>query len=859
MLSRCALSCAVLALLAVLPSCSWIDPEPTVHVTEALKKADPLTVAVLPMRADPDVADAETARAIRRVFYNHFAALAFQDVEMFRVDHVAAELKRGGRADLRKVPPEELGKLLGCDALIEGEITRHSQVYAAVYSQFAVGLKITMRDVKTGAVLLTAEHEVVSRKGGVPLSPVGAATELVTNAWHLRQKTFVDTTGDLCRQIVSRIPEPAIEKLLAPPKITDLKVGPVGRTLRAGDVVTVSLKSEPRCRATFKIRGLSGAVTMEESKPGEYEGWHTVGQGDNASNAEVLVRVTRLQISTERVYEFGGLHIDTAGPAPPAVLAATPGPSDDGKTAVVRLKWERSLDNDAALYRVYRAAGGGKPERIAETGDMAHVDAKATPEQEYTYTVSAVDAAENEGAPSKPMTALPVQPGPILTAGTIKADVTWRSGSSPYVLASKLTVAEGATLTIEPGTKVLSAGGGLVVAGRLIAKGAPGSPIVFAPQKTDAAWPGIVLSGKARSVLALCTVRKAIVGITCQAGSEPEIRSCTFTDTPLAVISNGALPVLVGNTFGGASRVRAAKAPALVLGGNFWGTLRPTEIQKRIEGLNVLASCLDAAQPDGVAIKLDALKHYEAALTNDKLAEKLPHLKAALVTDPRLVAAFVEISKLFAGRRKMKEAISYATLAIETNPKRPQAHQLRADLNMRAGRLEQAAADYETVAKLRPGRAETYQALSELYDQLGQPKKTADAFARYATFTPDNAAVQIEAARALRAVNENDRAVAPARRAVALQPDKHATRYLLASCLFRSGRTDAAIVEMKKCIDAAPREAQYRRGLALLYEHKGDTAAADAAWRRSLALDTSSKAAKAVKAYLDARDAPNKP
>src|SRR5262249_22152122 len=60
------------------------------------------------------------------------------------------------------------------------------------------------------------------------------------------------------------------------------------------------------------------------------------------------------------------------------------------------------------------------------------------------------------------------------TGGTIAADTTWSAASGPIQVNSTLTVASGATLTIEPGTSVyLGAGVNFVVAngGRLLAEG----------------------------------------------------------------------------------------------------------------------------------------------------------------------------------------------------------------------------------------------------------------------------------------------------------------------------------------------------------------------------------------------------
>lgn len=79
--------------------------------------------------------------------------------------------------------------------------------------------------------------------------------------------------------------------------------------------------------------------------------------------------------------------------------------------------------------------------------------------------------------------------------GHLTNSATWTAAAGPYRITASLTVANGATLTIEPGTTVyLGAGVNFTVAngGRLLAEGTAASPIVFAkirpPPPTGVAW-----------------------------------------------------------------------------------------------------------------------------------------------------------------------------------------------------------------------------------------------------------------------------------------------------------------------------------------------------------------------------------
>lgn len=85
----------------------------------------------------------------------------------------------------------------------------------------------------------------------------------------------------------------------------------------------------------------------------------------------------------------------------------------------------------------------------------------------------------------------------------ISVDTTWTAAGGPYNIATSLTIANGATLTIQPGTTVyFGSGANLTVAsgGRLLAEGTANAPIRFtrAPG-SSVSWGGITINGGAGS------------------------------------------------------------------------------------------------------------------------------------------------------------------------------------------------------------------------------------------------------------------------------------------------------------------------------------------------------------------------
>jgi len=83
---------------------------------------------------------------------------------------------------------------------------------------------------------------------------------------------------------------------------------------------------------------------------------------------------------------------------------------------------------------------------------------------------------------------------------TICGDTNWTVANSPYVISSSLTIAAGASLTIEPGVTVqLGSAVNLTVAdgGRLLAEGASNGPIHFT--HTAGNWGHIIINGSVGS------------------------------------------------------------------------------------------------------------------------------------------------------------------------------------------------------------------------------------------------------------------------------------------------------------------------------------------------------------------------
>jgi hypothetical protein len=155
-------------------------------------------------------------------------------------------------------------------------------------------------------------------------------------------------------------------------------------------------------------------------------------------------------------------------------------------------------------------------------------------------------------------------------SGLISSDVTWTQANSPYNLTSSITVASGATLTIEPATIVDLNGHYLQINGTIVARGTSSDPIdfhggtpistggwaittednaysiVFSPSSTN--WSQQTQSG--------CIIENAVIGNLVINGGSPKISNSFLGNIDI----NGGNPEISNNTVVGGIGVYAGSA-----------------------------------------------------------------------------------------------------------------------------------------------------------------------------------------------------------------------------------------------------------------------------------------------------------
>jgi hypothetical protein len=190
----------------------------------------------------------------------------------------------------------------------------------------------------------------------------------------------------------------------------------------------------------------------------------------------------------------------TDSSSPPGGLTA----SATGATTI-QVTWTAASDVDEFILE--RAAGAtGTFAEIARPSGTAtsYDDSGLSPSTAYRYRLAAVRGSTTSNFTTE-VSVTTSAPQVVNVSADITANTTWTAGNI-YKLVGFRKVANGATLTIEPGTKIIgdfaTVGSSLFVlrGARLIANGTATAPIVFTSSQSEGTrqpgdWGGLILIG----------------------------------------------------------------------------------------------------------------------------------------------------------------------------------------------------------------------------------------------------------------------------------------------------------------------------------------------------------------------------
>lgn len=146
------------------------------------------------------------ANRLRRFFFGHFASREFVDIELMYVDKVLQELGIITPNDLYKIPAQELGEILGADALIYGKVTEYKNSYYMLYKQIRIGLSIKCVSTKDDTIFFEGEQVRHDNDIRVATNPFDFVIASFQNSMSMRDVYAARASEEVVRELVIRIP-----------------------------------------------------------------------------------------------------------------------------------------------------------------------------------------------------------------------------------------------------------------------------------------------------------------------------------------------------------------------------------------------------------------------------------------------------------------------------------------------------------------------------------------------------------------------------------------------------------------------------------------------------------------------------
>ncbi len=125
----------------------------------------PRSIAVLP--AQNETVNLKAPEEFRSLVHAKIAAKGYETPGIADMDQKLQKrgIHEGGQ--IHSLTPQELGKLLGVDAVLYTTVTEFSTAYLVAYTSITVGTRFELKDAKSGERLWESEHRVTESKAGL--------------------------------------------------------------------------------------------------------------------------------------------------------------------------------------------------------------------------------------------------------------------------------------------------------------------------------------------------------------------------------------------------------------------------------------------------------------------------------------------------------------------------------------------------------------------------------------------------------------------------------------------------------------------------------------------------------------------
>ena len=252
----------------------------------------PETVAILPFSYETAVEENKNSASILRdSFFNYFSYLGYNDLPLTTVDlKLEPTIKTGVSA--KDISNEELKKILGVDAIIQGHVINSTNLTYGIYAETSIEAELKMIDLRTGELLWDTMHTELNASSIVTPSLIDmiedqAANSMASVAYHRIAESF-------SLKVLAKIPDPASLRYdkIKLPHIESVEANIKGNKLKPNDLIYVTMKGEPALIGHFDIGSFKAGIIMKEVSPGLYTGSYRIKEGDLIDGALIIATLS---------------------------------------------------------------------------------------------------------------------------------------------------------------------------------------------------------------------------------------------------------------------------------------------------------------------------------------------------------------------------------------------------------------------------------------------------------------------------------------------------------------------------------------------------------------------------------------
>ncbi len=226
-----------LALWGLMAGCSThLSETPGDFQTQAARSCPPESVALLPFENLTECPGIENL--VREGFYSHLSPKTYGDIELAEVDARLKSVNATDHEAMLSIEVQEMGRLLHCDAIVYGSVTKCTKMFVGIFSQVCIAASLEVYDTRTGEKIWADQETACSQDGGVPLGLLGIPMTAVRSGMNLREVVKVRVVDDLCRTLAARAPKPGRIQVLVEEDSFELQVGAFREQKGALDTVS---------------------------------------------------------------------------------------------------------------------------------------------------------------------------------------------------------------------------------------------------------------------------------------------------------------------------------------------------------------------------------------------------------------------------------------------------------------------------------------------------------------------------------------------------------------------------------------------------------------------------------------------